>query len=56
MKQEGLLFFTDLYLMWIAFFLFFISFIGVVYKVFHLRDKSFYTRMANLPLTEDGAE
>ena len=50
MKQEGLLFFDDIYLMAIAFLLFFVSFLFIGYNTFRKGNKKFYEKMAELPL------
>ena len=52
MKQQGLLFFTDTYLLYIGFFLFFIPFVMITFQVFRAKNKNFYKSMANLPINE----
>lgn len=55
MKQEGLLFFSDTYLLWIGFFLFFFSFLFLVIKLFMKNKTEFYNVMAKLPLEEESS-
>ncbi len=55
MKQEGLLHFTDSYLLWIGFFLFFLVFLALAYRTFCSGRQSFYLQMSSAPLDEESA-
>ncbi len=53
MKQEGLKFFSDIYLTNTALVLFFLVFIGVGFWVFRSGSKEHYKHMSQLPLKKD---
>ncbi|MCB0357835.1 MAG: cbb3-type cytochrome c oxidase subunit 3 [Bdellovibrionales bacterium] len=53
MKQEGLKYFTDFQLMAVAFFLFLITFIGIIFWTFRKSAKNKYEELAKAPLKEE---
>lgn len=53
MKQEGLKFFSDIYLTNTALVLFFLVFLGVGFWVFRSGSKEHYKHMSQLPLKKD---
>lgn len=57
MKQEALiLYFKDLHLMSIAFFLFFITFVLMACNIYRKSNFKHYDRMSKLPLTEEAQQ
>ena len=56
MKQEGLLFFTDTYLLWFGFALFFVTFLILMYRLCQAKNQAFYKQMSQLPLDEESSD
>lgn len=54
MKQEALImYFKDLHLLAIAFFLFFVTFVIMTIHIYRKSNRTHYDRMSKLPLTEE---
>ncbi len=53
MKQQALAHFTDIYLIIIAFFLFFCVFLGYIFWIYRKGSKKHYDYLSQLPLREE---
>lgn len=54
MKQIALSYYKDIYLVLIAFVIFFVAFIYIIISTYRKSNKKLYKELAQLPLEEDG--